>query len=135
MCFEFKDTIPDMEQYFLLFETTGWNEKYRLTKEELFDTLKKSYYCVSAYDADNLIGFGRIMSDGILHAMIYEMIVHPDYQGNGIGREIMHRLLTWCFENKIRDIQLFCARGKRSFYENMGFAARPDDGPGMEYPG
>jgi len=133
MSIEFKDTIPDIEEYFLLFESTGWNEEYRLTKDELFKTLIGSYYCVSAYQLDKLIGFGRIMSDGILHAMIYEMIVYPDYQGRGIGREILDRLLTKCFDNNIRDIQLFCAKGKREFYEKMGFSARPDDGPGMYY--
>jgi hypothetical protein len=33
----------------------------------------------------------------------------------------------------IRDIQLFCARGQRAFYEKRGFVARPDDAPGMQY--
>jgi len=133
MHLEFKETIPDMEQYFRLFETTGWNEKYGLTKEELSDTLRKSFYCVSAYDGDTLVGSGIIMSDGVIHAMIYEMIVNPGYQRKGIGREIMYRLLQKCFDNNIRDIQLFCAKGKRECYEKMGFIARPDDGPGMEY--
>ncbi|NCA77409.1 MAG: N-acetyltransferase [Alphaproteobacteria bacterium] len=133
MPLQYTDALPDAAQYFRLFETTGWNEKYGLTKEELSDTLRSSFYCISAYDGNALVGTGRIMSDGVLHAMIYEMIVHPDYQGKGIGREIMHRLLQKCLDNNIRDIQLFCAKGKREFYEKMGFITRPDDGPGMEY--
>ncbi len=133
MTIVYKEYIPEMEKYFLLFKSTGWNEEYKLTKEELNNTLMKSYYCVSAYDGERLIGFGRIMSDGILHAMIYEMIVYQDYQGRGIGREILNRLLKKCFENNIRDIQLFCAIGKRHFYEKSGFATRPDEKPGMEY--
>jgi hypothetical protein len=32
-------------------------------------------------------------------------------------------------------VQLFSARGKRDFYERLGFVARPDDGPGMELSG
>jgi GNAT superfamily N-acetyltransferase len=133
MNIEFKESIPDKEMYFLLFNSTGWNNEYKLSKEELYTTLTNSFYCISAYDGYRLIGFGRIMSDGILHAMIYEMIVYPDYQGKGIGREILNKLLKKCFENNIRDIQLFCAKGKKPFYEKLGFAARPDDGPGMEY--
>jgi len=34
----------------------------------------------------------------------------------------------------VLQVQLFSARGKREFYERLGFAARPDDGPGMELP-
>ena len=135
MNIEVKNAIPDIESYFDLFETTGWNKEYRLSKEELNSTLINSYYCVSVYDADKLIGFGRILSDGILHAMIYEMIVDPDHQGKGLGRTIMNELLSKCFEDNIRDIQLFCAKGKKQFYEKLGFVARPDDGPGMEYKG
>ncbi len=124
---------PPPDKYFELFETTGWNIEYNLTPEELSRVVSKSYFTVSAYDETRMIGFGRIVSDGILHAMIYEMIIHPDYQGKGIGAEILKQLLSKCKEDNIRDIQLFCAKGKRPFYEKFGFYARPDDGPGMQY--
>jgi GNAT superfamily N-acetyltransferase len=62
-----------------------------------------------------------------------EMIVLPAYQGQGIGGEILRRLVGKCQQAGIRDIQLFCAHGKRAFYEKRGFFARPDDAPGMQY--
>ena len=132
MQLQYKTDMPDCKQYFMLFESTGWNEEYMLSKEELYATLEKSYYNVSVYDEGKLIGFGRVISDGILHAMIYEMIIYPEYQGKGIGKEILSMLVEKCKTNNIRDIQLFCAKGKRKFYEKYGFVARPDDGPGME---
>ncbi len=124
---------PTIEKYFPLFESTGWNVKYKLTTEELNSIVSKSYFTVSAYNGEILVGFGRIVSDGILHAMIYEMIIHPKYQLNGIGSEILKMLLKKCKDDNIRDIQLFCAKGKRAFYEKFGFTARPDDAPGMQY--
>ena len=130
---EYKDTIPDIDTYFILFESTGWNKEYGLSKEELYCSLLKSYYCVSAFEKNKFVGFGRILSDGILHAMIYEMIVYPGSQGKGIGKEILNRLISKCRENNIRDIQLFCSKGKRGFYEKFGFNARPEDSPGMEF--
>ncbi len=123
---------PPIAQYFPLFESTGWNSEYRLSKEELASSLRKSFHLISVYDGDRLVGFGRIVSDGIFHAMIYEMIVLPGYQNKGIGSEILKRLLKKCGEKKIRDVQLFCARGKRAFYEKHGFEARPNDAPGMQ---
>jgi ribosomal protein S18 acetylase RimI-like enzyme len=128
----YKNEAPDRDQYFSLFKSTGWNDTYQLTKEELASTLERSFFCVSVYDEQELIGFGRVMSDGILHAMIYEMIIRPEYQRKGIGKEVLSLLVTRCQQSNIRDIQLFCAKGKREFYEKYGFLARPEDGPGME---
>ena len=123
---------PTPTEYFALFETTGWNDAYHLTPVDLAKALKESAFMVSAYDEGQLIGFGRIVTDSI-HAMIYDLIVAPDYQRQGIGGEILDRLVRHCQEVHIRDVQLFCASGKREFYEEHGFEARPDDAPGMQY--
>ncbi len=129
---EYRITLPSKEQYFALFETTGWNQEYQASPDELIAAVSNSQYVVTAYEGETLIGTGRVVADGVLHAMIYEMIIHPDYQGRGIGAHILHELMGWCLKNQIRDIQLFCARGKRPFYEKNGFIARPEDGPGMQ---
>ena len=65
--------------------------------------------------------------------MIYDMIVHPSYQYHGIRTKILNALVLKCREANIRDIQLFCAIGKHSFYEKNGFETRPINGPGMQY--
>ena len=125
---------PTPQEYFALFETTGWNDEYHLTPLDLANALKESAFLVSVYDEGRLVGFGRAVSDSI-HAMIYDLIVAPDYQHQGIGGEILDRLVKHCQEAHIRDIQLFCARGRRDFYERHGFAVRPDDAPGMQHRG
>ncbi len=131
---EYRTELPDKEQFFALFDTTGWNGEYQATAEELAGMLANSQRVIAAYDGERLVGFGRVVTDGVLHAMIYDMIVHPDHQGQGIGTHILHNLVEWCRAARIRDIQLFCARGKRAFYEKNGFAARPEDAPGMYLP-
>jgi GNAT superfamily N-acetyltransferase len=130
---EYRAEIPDQQQFFALFETTGWNLNYQVTPQELSQMLANTWYMLAAYDGDQLVGFGRVVSDLVLHAMIYDMIVLPAYQGQGIGDQILNRLVEKCRQAGIRDIQLFCARGKRAFYENRGFVARPEDAPGMQY--
>ncbi len=129
----FEPTLPSKKEAFALFETTGWNREYQAMPDELARAFANSQYFVTAYDDRKLVGFGRVLTDGVLHAMIFEMIVHPDYQRRGIGVQILQRLVQWCNENQIRDIQLFCARGNQAFYEKYGFVARPDEAPGMQY--
>lgn len=128
---ELSSALPDRQSLFELFETTGWNQKYRLTPEELFNAVESSLFVVSAYVDRHLVGFGRVVSDGILHGMIYEMIVHPEYQRRGIGSSILVNLLERCREHGIREIQLFCAAGKEPFYSSHGFMRRAEDAPGM----
>ena len=130
---EYRSEIPDQQQFVALFETTGWNRNYNATPQELSHMLEHTWYMLAAYHGEQLVGFGRVVSDLVLHAMVYDMIVDPAYHGQGIGGEILRRLVDKCLQSGIRDIQLFCARGKRPFYENRGFVARPDEAPGMQY--
>ncbi len=132
MALRYQTFPPTSTEYFVLFETTGWNDEYHLTPHDLAKALNESAFMVSAFDEDRLVGFGRVVSDSI-HAIVYDLIVAPDHQRQGIGGEILDRLVKHCQEAHIRDIQLFCARGTRAFYERHGFEARPEDAPGMQY--
>jgi GNAT superfamily N-acetyltransferase len=130
---EYIENKPDKDDLINLFISTGWNEEYMLSPKELYFAINNSYYCISAYCYGVLVGFGRVVSDGVLHAMIYELITRPSFQGFGVGSSILEKLVAKCKKERIRDIQLFCANGKRNFYEKRGFIARPVDDPGMQY--
>lgn len=133
MKFDFRTDVPAADAYFQLFQTTGWNEKYRATAADLAQALENSWYMITAYDGEDLVGFGRILCDGVLHAMIFDLIVDPAYQQQGIGSQILEMLITKCRDANITDIQLFSALNKQDFYEKRGFVTRPADAPGMEY--
>ena len=129
---EYRAAVPAPEAFARLFATTGWDTEGRLTAATAGEALSHTWYAVSAYDGDRLVGTGRIVGDGVLHALLADVIVDPGYRHRGIGSEIVGRLVARCREHRILDTQLFCARGKRPFYERLGFASRPDDAPGME---
>ena len=128
---EYIEDKPGSRAYLQLFETTGWNADYKADQAELRRAIECSWYVLSAYDGEELVGFGRIVSDGVLYAMIYDMIVKPSHQGNGIGTAILEKLVARCREHGLRDVQLFSAKGKAQFYRKRGFVERPVDAPGM----
>jgi GNAT superfamily N-acetyltransferase len=130
---DLKEQLPDKDEYFSLFNTTGWNQDYQLNPDDLEQANRQSWLVVGAYDDGKLVGFGRVVSDLVMHALIFDIIILPDHQGQGIGTLILNRLVESCLAQGIRDIQLFCARGKRAFYERNGFEARREDAPGMQY--
>jgi GNAT superfamily N-acetyltransferase len=128
----YSEKIPGKAPFYALFETTGWNDAYRLNPDELFEALQNSWYLISAYDGDRLLGFGRMICDGVVHALILDLIVHPDYQNKGLGKTLLNKLVEKCRQHKIRDIQLFSVKGKAGFYNKCGFKERPEGAPGME---
>jgi len=64
--------------------------------------------------------------------------VLPEYQGKGIGRNMVSKLLQYIKDSSIKgtsvSVFLMCAQGKEGFYEKMGFHCRPHEyeGSGME---
>jgi ribosomal protein S18 acetylase RimI-like enzyme len=133
MAITYGTELASIDGYWSLFESTGWNRQYRIKKVDLATVLERNWYMVTAYDGQSLVGIGRIVSDGLLHAIIYDLITDPGYRGKGIGTEILRRLVARCREARVRDIQLFCADGAQAFYEKRGFRARVAGAPGMEY--
>ena len=80
MVLQFQTSIPSTEQFWNLFQTTGWNDTYHLSLERLSEVLRASWFTLAVYEGKKLVGFGRIVSDKAMHAMIYDLIVAPEYQ-------------------------------------------------------
>lgn len=128
-----REDPPDPDAYYRLFQTTGWNIAYAASKAELVATTTSSWFTLSAYDEDDeLVGFGRIVSEGKLYAFVCDMIVTPEHQRKGIGGMIMEAMIERCREAGIRVMWLFCASGKVEFYRKHGFEERPSEAPGMQ---
>ena len=130
--FEFKDILPKVDDYYNLFLTTGWNNEYKFNKVDLERAIGNSWYALSIYYSNELVGFGRIIGDGVHHALIVDLIIHPKYQGKGLGSQLLERLIIKCREHTIRDVQLFAAKDKYGFYEKFDFEKRPLNAPGMQ---
>lgn len=131
MGINYGNVIPSKEEFYQLYQTTGWNAG-TYTEDDLFKAINNSWYVLSAYQDGKLVGFGRIISDGIYQTFIGDLIVHPDYQKRNIGSEILNLLTEKCKSSGIKWIQLTCAEGKADFYKKYGFQARPAEAPGMQ---
>jgi ribosomal protein S18 acetylase RimI-like enzyme len=79
-----------------------------------------SRFLCFAYDGETLVGAGRALADGIDCSYICDVAVHPAYQGQGIGKAIVSRLVERSRGH--RKIILYAAPGKEAFYRKLGFA-------------
>ncbi|GKU83128.1 GNAT family N-acetyltransferase [Niallia sp. NCCP-28] len=128
-----KEELPSFDLFAALHEASGLikNKKGNYTKEQLYTAAQNSWYCYSIYNGEQLIAFGRMISDGVYQALICDVMVDPGYQGKGLGKGIIEGLLQKCQETGIQSIQLFSAKGKKQFYQKLGFQEREADAPGM----
>lgn len=122
-----------VEDYNRLRDSVGWNK----IKPERAEVGLKNSICFAAYDDETAIGLARIITDGGYVTAIYDVIVHPDYQKQGIGKDLMNLVMEYIGntldvgENQM--ICLFSAKGKEAFYKKFGFQERPNEelGAGM----
>lgn len=129
-----KDNALDLNTYLHLRKSVGWK---RLTDKQAQKAIEGSILTVTAYDGDKPVGMGRLVGDGAVICYIQDLIVVPEYQGQGVGNMIIESLIDYVMETQLPGTQmmldLMCARGREDFYKKYGFIARPTDklGPGM----
>ena len=56
---QFKEQLPNSSDYWILFNTTDWNNEYKFTPADLKKAIGNSWHALSAFDSDKLIGFGE----------------------------------------------------------------------------
>ena len=93
------------------------------TKDAATKAVDGALYALMLFDGDTPIGMGRVLGDGGVFAMITDVVILPDYQGQGLGREMMHRLNAWCDAHLPPScfVGLIARPGVEPFYEDIGF--------------
>ncbi|MDF2180179.1 GNAT family N-acetyltransferase [Aliiglaciecola sp. CAU 1673] len=120
------EIAPEPSQFSDLRSAVGWTSP---TLEVLEQSMQASLYWVSVYAEERLVGTGRVVGDGAMYFYIQDVIVHPHYQGAGLGSQIMakinHYLNKHCVSGAT--VGLFAAKGKEPFYQKFAFTERDGD--------
>jgi ribosomal protein S18 acetylase RimI-like enzyme len=106
----------DWDELSALYIAAGMGNK---APADIRTAFTNSMFKCFVYDAGKLIAVGRALADGFDASYICDIAVHPDYQGQGIGKQIVLKLVE--FSKNHRKIILYAAPGKESFYLKLGF--------------
>ncbi len=114
----------EASQLLRLFHQAPWAKDRTL--EDVKDMLRHTDVALCAWDGDQLVGFGRVLTDFVYRATIWDVIVDKAYQKQGIGTEIVQRILN---HSRLKKVELFwlCTR-RPAFYEKLGFSAKEQTG-------
>ncbi len=81
-----------LESVLALYHANGWSAAEK--PELLHKALLESHSLVTAWDGSKFIGLGNAISDGHLVVYYSHLLVLPEYQGRGIGTQLMHKLMA-----------------------------------------
>ena len=126
-----KENIKNIDEFNYLYDAVGWGAyDDNITQKALENT----YYSVSIYDDDKIIGYGRLIGDTICFMYVHDIMVIPEYQHQNIGTTIMQKLLAKIKEIKKENpdllVYLGASKNKEGFYKKNGFIERKDAGLG-----
>jgi len=88
--------------------------------EDLEVAIANSEPVISVWDVQRLIGFARATSDGIYRATIWDVVIHPDYRGAGLGNKLVETVLSHPRMNRVERVYLMTSL-QQSFYKRIGF--------------
>ncbi|KAK4253427.1 hypothetical protein QN277_010735 [Acacia crassicarpa] len=133
----------DIDVYDLqaLCDKVGWP---RRPLSKLAAALKNSYMVASLHsirkspgsgseenEKKKLIGMARATSDHAFNATIWDVLVDPSYQGQGLGKALVEKLIRALLQRDIGNITLFADSQVVEFYRNLGFEPDPEGIKGM----
>lgn len=106
------DTLADLRQ------SVGWNRMQR----DLTDPRLRNAFHLCAFDGERLVGYAAVVGNGVTDAYIQDVMVHPDCQRQGVGSQLMERVLTRLKAEGVYMVSvIYGEETLRPFYEKFGF--------------
>ena len=123
--------IPDscMTQITRLYREAGWWDRRDDNPAHIRRIIDGSHFFLIAVENDQVIGMGRVISDRASDAYIQDVTVLPSRRENGIGSQIVSRLVDQVEKAGLMWIGLIAERNTAQLYERIGFQKMPDSTP------
>lgn len=124
---EYLENSLTYQEYVSLRSSVGWNN---FAEEQVAKSISNTILNITLIDEEETIAMGRLIGDGIYY-LIVDVVVRPEYQGQGIGSTIIDKLLEYVEEHTPTggrsSVQLIAEKGKEGFYINRGFKLIPHE--------
>ncbi len=112
-------------QVLALFEQADWARGRTLNTTQ--HMMKQTDLVISAWDGPRLVGMGRVLTDFVFRASIWDVIVDRTYHDQDIGKGVVTRILA---HPSLQRVELFwlCTRRYQGFYASLGFSDKEQTG-------
>ncbi|MFM9072181.1 MAG: GNAT family N-acetyltransferase [Cyanobium sp.] len=116
----------DLIELEALCDAVGWN---RRPLRRVRKALQHSLLRVGLWRHDDrlprLVGFARCTGDGVVEATVWDVAVHPLYQGVGLGRQLMDYVINNLQTMGVERVTLYADPDVVDFYSHQGWELEP----------
>lgn len=103
-----------------LYQKQFWSNTRTL--EEAHQVVLGSSFVVGIVDdANNLIAFTRVLTDGIFKALVFDVIVDEKYRSQQLGSRLMAAVKNHPRLQQVKHIELYCLPELQTYYQQFGF--------------
>lgn len=110
----------DPESLHVLYQFTQWGRSRSL--EDIGRMLENSSLCFCAHFEDQVVAFCRVLTDFVYRASLWDILVHPDHQGKGLGTSLLDYALRHPALRSV-PVVLTYTRDLTPFLARLGFRA------------
>ena len=103
-----------------IYRSVNWYDE-NFSHEAMSRICQNSTLFAGAFINDEMVGMGRLLSDGVSDGCIQDVAVLKEFQGLGIGKAIVKKLVDESLKLGIDWIQLIATPGNEKFYASLGF--------------
>ena len=122
-------TPNQINEITLLYRLEGWWSKESDDPEMVAQIISGSHCFMIVTKDDVTIGMGRALSDGVRDAYIQDVTVKKSYRGQGIGTQIIQKLVERFNTDGLEWIGLIAEKNSHKFYKRLGFKKMPNSVP------
>jgi len=111
--------LPEVGELKGLFKQTSWAKNRSLEGVEKLLQKTEVFVVFRDTDTEQLIGFGRALSDGVYRALLDDIVIEASYRKRGLGKRIVQELL-----DQLQDVEQVFLNTKHEledFYNELGF--------------
>jgi len=80
---------------------------------------RRSTWITAATADGTVVGVVRLLDDGGLYATVWDLVVHPEWRGKGIGTSLVERALEECRDRRL--VALVATPSARGIFVRLGF--------------
>lgn len=122
-------TTDQIDAITAMYRSEGWWTQEKDDRELVARIVAGSHCFLLVAQEDKTVGMGRAISDGVSDAYIQDVTVKKEYRGQGIGKQIICKLVERLNADGLDWVGLIAENNSYQFYEQLGFNKMPDSVP------
>ena len=118
---------PQIKRLHALFQREWWTAGRSLDDTRRLLAGPSLVFALAEEHNDELVGFARVITDGVFKALVFDVIVDDAHRGQRLGARLMDWITAHPEVARVKHVELYCRPDMVPFYERWGLTTEVGD--------